>query len=64
MKLVPLLAIPLGFMFVFYGVRGKSILLKRERAEGLERAATVGGGFLLIACGSGFAFLLFRLFFK
>ncbi len=64
MKLLPLLAIPLGFMCVFYGLRGESILLKGERATGLERAVTVGGGFLLIACGLGFGFLVFRLVFK
>ena len=51
-------------MCVFYGLRGKSILLKGERAAGLERAVTVGGGLLLIACGLGFGFLVFRLFFK
>ena len=28
MKLLPLIAIPLGFMCVFYGLRGESILLK------------------------------------
>jgi hypothetical protein len=64
MKLLPLLWIPLGFICVFYGLRGKSILLKGERAAGFERAATVGGGVLLIAGGLGFGFLVFRLFFK
>jgi hypothetical protein len=56
MKLLPLLAIPLGFMYVFYGLRGKGILLKDERATGVERALTVGVGLLLIACGLGFGF--------
>jgi hypothetical protein len=64
MKLLPLVAIPLGFMCVFYGLRGKSILLEGERAAGLERAVTVGGGLLLIACGLGFGFLVFGSFFK
>ena len=64
MKLLPLLAIPLGFMCVFYGLWGKSILLKGERAAGLERAVTVGGGLLLIACGLVFGVLVSRLFFK
>ena len=64
MKLFPILAIPLGFMCVFYGLRGKSILLKGERAAGFERAVSVGGGLLLIACGLAFGFLVFRLFFK
>jgi len=64
MKLLALLAIPLGFMCVFYGLRGKSILLKGERAAGPERAVTVGSGLLLIAGGLGFGFLVFRLFFK
>lgn len=64
MKLFPIIAIPLGFMCVFYGLRGKSILLKGERAEVLERAATVGGGVLLIAIGLGYGFLVYRLFFN
>jgi hypothetical protein len=64
MKLLPLLAIPLGFLCVFYGLQGKSILLKGERAAGFERAVTVGGGLLLITCGFGFGFPVFRLFFK
>jgi hypothetical protein len=64
MKLFPLLAIPLGFMCVFYGLRGKSILLKGERAEFLELAATVGGGVLLIAIGLGYGFLVHRLLFN
>ena len=64
MKLLPLLAIPLGFMCVVYGLRGKSILLKGQRAAGLERALTVGGGLLLIACGLGFALLIWTLFSK
>jgi hypothetical protein len=64
MKLLSLLAIPLGFMCVVYGLRGKSILLKGQPAAGLERAVTVCGGFLLIACGLGFAFLLWTLFSK
>jgi hypothetical protein len=63
-KLLPLLAIPLGFMCVFCGLRGKSIFLKGERAAGFERAVTVGGGLLLITCGLGFGFLVSRLFFK
>lgn len=62
MKLLPLLAIPLGFMCVVYGLRGKSILLKSQPAAGLERAVTVAGGLLLIACGVGFAFLVWTLF--
>ena len=64
MKSFTLLAIPLGFMCVFYGLRGKSILPKGERAEALERAATVGGGVLLIAIGLGYGFLVYRLFFN
>ena len=64
MKLVPLIFIPLGFMCVLYGLRGKSLLLKGERADGLERAVNVGGGLLLIACGLGFGFLVVRLVFK
>lgn len=64
MKSFPLLAIPLGFMCVFYGLRGKSILVKSERAKVLERAATVGGGVLLIAIGVGYGFLVYRLFFN
>jgi len=56
MKLLSLLA--------NYGLGGKSVLRKGERAAGLERVVTVGGGLLLIACGLGFGFLLFRLFFK
>jgi hypothetical protein len=64
MKLLPLLAIPLRFMCVFYGLRGESILRNGERGAGLERVVTVGGGLLLIAGGLGFGFLVFRLFFK
>jgi hypothetical protein len=64
MKLFPLVAIPLGFMCMFYGLRGKSVLLKGERAAGLERAVTISGGILLMAGGFGFGFLVFRLFFK
>ncbi len=64
MKLLPFLAIPLGLMCMFYGLRGKSILLKGERAAGLELAVTIGGGFLLIVCGLGYGFLVFRLFLK
>ena len=64
MKLFSLLAIPLGFMGVIYGLQGKSILRKGERAAGFERTITVGGGLLLIACGLGFAFLFLRLFFN
>lgn len=45
MKLFPLITIPLGLMCVVYGLRGESILLKGERAAGLERTVTVGGGF-------------------
>ena len=40
------------------------MLVKGERAEVLERAATVGGGLLLIAIGLGYGFLVFRLFFN
>jgi hypothetical protein len=64
MKLFPLIALPLGFMCMFYGLRGTSVLRKGERAAGLERAATVGGGFLLIAFGFGWGFLVFRLLFS
>jgi hypothetical protein len=64
MKLLPLLAIPLGFMYVFYGLRGKSMSREGERAAGLERAVTVACGLFLIACGLGFGFFVFRLFFK
>jgi hypothetical protein len=64
MKLLPFFAIPLGFTCVIYGLRGKSILLKGEAATGLERAATVGGGLLLIAFGLAYGFFVFRLLFK
>lgn len=64
MKLLALLAIPAGFMCVVDGLRGRSILRKGDRAAGLERALTVGGGFLLIACGLGSGYLLLSLFFK
>jgi len=33
MKLLPLLAIPLGFMCVFCGLRGKSILMKDDEPQ-------------------------------
>ena len=64
MKLLPILAIPAGFTCIFYGFRGKSALRKDDRATGLERPATIGGGILLIGCGLGFAFLVFRMLFK
>ena len=64
MKLLPILAIPAGFICVFYGFRGKSVLRSDDRASGLERAATIGGGIILIACGLGFALLVFRLLLK
>jgi hypothetical protein len=64
MKLLPLIAIPLGFMCVVYGLGGESILLKGERATGLERVVTVGGGLLLIAGGLGFGFFVSRLLFR
>jgi hypothetical protein len=63
MKLLALLAVPaFGLMCVFYALRGKSILRKGDRAAGGERAITVVGGLLLIACGLIFGFLVFRLF--
>jgi hypothetical protein len=64
MKLFPLIAIPLGLMCVVYGLRGKSILLKDEQAERIERAVTVGGGLLLIAGGLAFGLLVSRLLFR
>ena len=64
MKSFPLLAIPLGFMCLFCGFRGRSILLNGERAEALERAATIGGGLLFIAIGLGYGFFVFRFFFN
>jgi hypothetical protein len=64
MKSFALLAIPLGFMCVFYGLLGKSLSRKGERVTGHERVATISGGLLLIAIGLGYGFLVFRLFFK
>jgi hypothetical protein len=64
MKSFPLLAIPLGFMCVFYGVQGKNVLVKGERAEVLKRDATIRDGLQLIAIGVGYGFLVFRLFFE
>lgn len=64
MKLLPLIAIPLGLVCLVYGLRGESILLKGERAAGVERAVTVGGGLLLIAGGLAFGFLVSRLLFR
>jgi hypothetical protein len=65
MKLLSLLAVPLlGFMCVVYGLRGKSISRKGERAAVLERVVTISGGLLLIAIGLGCAILVFRVFFK
>ena len=64
MKLLPLLAIPLGLMFVIYGLRRKSIFLEREPSAGLERTVTVGVGVLLLALGVGFGLLVFRLLFR
>ncbi len=64
MKLLPLLAIPLGFIALAYGVRGKSLLLQGEQGVGVERAVTVGGGLLLLMIGFGYGLLVFRLFFR
>jgi len=65
MKLLSLLAIPLlGFMCVIYGLLGKSVSRKGERAAVPERVVTISGGLLLIAIGVGLAFLVFRVFFK
>jgi hypothetical protein len=64
MKLLPFGAIPLGFMCVIYGLRGKSIQQKGEPAAGRERAATVCGGLLLISFGVAYGVLVYRLLFK
>lgn len=64
MKLLPLIAIPLGFMCVVHGLRGESILLKGQRAAGVERVVTVGGGFLLIVGGLAFGLLVYRWIFR
>jgi hypothetical protein len=65
MKLLSVLAtFLLGLMCVVYGLRGKSISRKGERATVLERAVTIAGGLLLIAVGLGLGLLVFRLFTK
>jgi hypothetical protein len=62
MQLGALLIIPLGFMCVFYGLRGKSMLHQGEQAVGIERAMSVFGGVLLIACGLWYVSFVFQHF--
>jgi hypothetical protein len=65
MKLLSLLAVPLvGFICVIYGLLGKSVSRKGERAAVLERVVTISGGLLLIATGLSLALFVFRVFFK